>query len=132
MGKMKGGDYMKKIFSLVFSVLFVLSVAGLSFAEEQKAAAPAAPAPAAAPKKVEKMKTQNFTGDITAIDAAANTITLKDKDVELTVTTTAKTHVIVKGKRKSLSDLKAGDKVEVRYRAKDGKNKALRIIVMAL
>lgn len=125
---------MKKAFSLVLSVLFALSIAGLSFAEEK--AAPAAPAPAekkaAAPaaKKTEKMKTKNFTGDITAVDAAAGTITLKDKDTELTVATTAKTHVRLKNEKKSVSDLKVGDKVEVRYRTKGDKNTALRVVIM--
>lgn len=69
---------MKKAIAIIVSVLFVLSVAGLSFAAEQKAA----PAEKAAPAKAEKKapaKVKQVTGEVTAVDAKANTLTVKGK-----------------------------------------------------
>lgn len=55
MTDLKGGDFMKKVVAIIVSVLFVLSVAGLSFAADEKKAAPAA-APAKADEKAAPAK----------------------------------------------------------------------------
>ncbi|MCL4477290.1 MAG: hypothetical protein M1508_13900 [Nitrospirae bacterium] len=130
---------MKKIIAIVVSVLFVLSVAGLSFAAEQKAA-PAAPAekkeaaPAAkkeaAPAKAEEKKpaekkapakVKQVTGEVVAVDAKAKTLTVKGKkgDVALSVDEKAAA---------KLADVKVGDKVTVKYKETDGKNVATSIV----
>jgi len=119
---MKGGEVMKKTIALIVSLLFVLSVAGLSFAEEKKEAAPA---PAA--KEEQKMHKkhhhakkdgQYVHGEVTAVDAAANTLTIKGKKDEVTLTTDDKTKF---HKGKTLADVKVGDKLAVKYSEADGK-----------
>lgn len=103
---------MKKVIALIVAVLFVFAVASISFAVEEKKAAPA-PAEKKAPAKVTQV-----TGDIKAVDAAAKTITVvkkvKDKVEEVVVTVDDKT----------LAAVKAGDKVTVKYTTADGKNTA--------
>ncbi len=124
---------MKKVIAIVVSVLFVLSVAGLSFAAEQKAA-PAAPAekkeaaPAKkemAPAKAEEKKAEKkapaklkqVTGEVVAVDAAAKTLTVKGKKGEVALTVEEKAAA-------KLADVKMGDKVTVKYKEVDGKNVA--------
>jgi ribosomal protein S1 len=122
---MKGGDFMKKVISIIISVLFVLSVAGLSFAAEQKAAA--APekkeaAPAKTEEKKAPAKVKHVAGEVAAVDAAAKTLTVKGKkgDVALSVGEKAAA---------KLADIKVGDKVTVMYNEMDGKNVATNITV---
>ena len=134
---------MKKLIAIVVSVLFVLSVAGLSFAAEEKKAAPApapaaekkeaAPAPApAAEKKAEKKapaKVKQVTGEVAAVDAAAKTLTIKGKKGDVAITADDKTTVKVGKEKKALADVKAGDKATVKYAETDGKNVAKSIVV---
>jgi len=102
---------MKKLFSMFLAVAFALSVAGLAIAADEKKAA--APAPAAdkkaapmAEKKKAAPKTQQVTGTIEALDAAAGTFTVKGK----------KGNVDLKaGEKVKLGDFKVGDKVLVKY-----------------
>lgn len=139
---------MKKVIAIVVSLLFVLSVAGLSIAaEEKKAPAPAkveekkAPAPAAAPapakaeeKKAEKKapaKVMSVSGEVTAVDAKANTLTVKGKKGDVMLTADDKTTVKIGKDKKSLGDVKAGDKATVKYSEADGKNVAKSIAVTA-
>ncbi|MBI5057439.1 MAG: hypothetical protein HZB61_12565 [Nitrospirae bacterium] len=62
---------MKKILSVVRSLVFVFAVTSMSFAAEKQEAA----------------KYVQVTGEITAVDAAANTLTVKGKkgDVSISV-----------------------------------------------
>jgi uncharacterized protein YxeA len=129
---MKGGDFMKKAIAIIVSVLFVLSVAGLSFAAEQKAAP--APAEKAAPAKAEKKapaKVKQASGEVAAVDAKANTLTVKGKKGDVAVTADDKTSVKIGKDKKSLADVKMGDKVTVKYAEMDGKNVAKSIVVSA-
>jgi ribosomal protein S1 len=135
MTDLKGGDFMKKVVAIIVSVLFVLSVAGLAFAAEEKKAAPAekaAPmekkeaAPAkkeAAPMKEEKKapaKVKQVSGEVAAVDAAAKTLTVKGKKGEVALTADDKAAA-------KLADVKVGDKVTVKYKEMDGKNVATSI-----
>ena len=115
---------MKKVIVSVVALLFVLSVTGLSFATEEKKAAPEA-APAAAPAKAEEKKAEpakkektnvhQITGDVTAVDATAKTVTIKgkgkDKDKDVTLGASGIKDLTVK----------VGDKVTARYTEKEGK-----------
>jgi len=111
---------MKKVIVSVVALLFVLSVTGLSFATEEKKAAPEA-APAAAPAKAEekkaepakkeKAKVHQITGDVTAVDATAKTVTIKGKDKDVTLGASGIKDLTVK----------VGDKVTARYTEKEGK-----------
>ena len=111
---------MKKTIALIVSLLFILSVAGLSFAEEKKEAAPT---PAKVEKKLDEKKHEKRArhyvhGEVTAVDAAANTLTVKGKKGEVTLTIDDKTKF---HKGKTLADVKVGDKLKVKYAEIDGK-----------
>ena len=70
-----------------------------------------------APKKEAKAKVHDFTGAITAVDAAKGTVTVKNhKDIEKTfaVTDTAKIATADKAVA-TLADLKVADKVTVAF-----------------
>jgi len=124
---------MKKAIAIIVSVLFVLSVAGLSFAAEKKETAPSA-TEKAAPAKAEKKapaKVKQVTGEVAAVDAKANTLTVKGKKGDVMVNADDKTSVKVGKEKKSLADVKAGDKVTVKYAEMDGKNVAKSIMVSA-
>jgi Cu/Ag efflux protein CusF len=86
---------MKKVFSIVLSILLVISIAGMAVAKE-------------------KVKVKQITGEVAAVDAAAKTLVVKGKKTEVTVT----------ADEKALVDIKAGDKVVVKYTEQDGKNVA--------
>jgi glucose/arabinose dehydrogenase len=111
---------MKKILAVVMALVFALTVTA-AFAQ-QPAAKPAEPAKKAEPAKPaepakkdekadKKEKVQQITGEVTAIDTVGKTITVKSKKKELTVAVTDE----------QIKDVKAGDKVVVKYTEKDGK-----------
>lgn len=118
---------MKKVIAIVVSVLFVLSVTGLSFAAEQKAA-PAAggvkPEEKKAPTKVNAVR-----GEVTAVDTAKKTLTVKTDKGAVSLTADDKTVVMVGKDKKAFADVKAGDKVTVKYVEVNGKNVASSIAV---
>jgi len=112
---------MKKIIALIVAVLFVFAVASISFAVEEKKAAPAPVEKKAEPAKKAPKVTQ-VTGEIKAVDAAAKTITVvkkvKGQDKETVISVDDKT----------LADVKVGDKVKAKYTTADGKNTAKSVI----
>ena len=113
---------MKKVIAIVVAMLFVLSVAGLSFAAEK--AATAAPAEKAAPVKAEKKapaKVKHLTGEVVAVDAKAKTLTVKGKKADVALSVDDKAAA-------KLADVKVGDKVTVKYKETDGKNVATSIV----
>jgi len=110
---MKGGDTMRKAIAIIVALLFVLSVAGLSFAAEKKAPA----------------KVKQVAGEVTAVDAKANTLTVKGKKAEVSLTTDEKTTVTIGKEKKTLDDVMVGDKATVKYAEVDGKNVAKSIAV---
>lgn len=93
---------------LVCSLLAIaVAMSGTAFAAE-----------GAKPKKsaaAEKAKTHQLTGEITALDAAAGTLTVKGKDGDKSFKTDAATKVATADKKEgaALADLKVGDKVLV-------------------
>jgi Cu/Ag efflux protein CusF len=119
---------MKKAIAIIVSLLFVLSVAGLSFAAEKAATAPAAE------KTMEKkapVKVKWLSGEVSAVDAAADTVTVKGKKAEVTLTTNDKTSIKMGKEKKTLADLKVGEKVSTRYSEVEGKNVAKSIMIKA-
>lgn len=108
---------MKKAIAIIVSVLFVFAISSLSFAAEEKKAAPAPTvekkaAPAVEEKKAAPAKVKQVKGEVTAVDAKAKTITVKGK----------KGDVVVAVDDKMMAGVKAGDKVAVKYTEADGKN----------
>ena len=123
---------MKKLLSLTIAAVFALSLAGATLAQGADVSNATAPA-----KKVMKHKKTSrraararyVTGEVTAVDSTAGTITVKGRKGEVPLDTNEKT-VIKKGKTKmTLADIKAGDRVTVRYSESNGKNIAKSIIV---
>ncbi len=110
---------MKKAIAIIISVLFLLSVAGFAFATEQKGPKGE---PGAAEPKMEKMY---VTGEVTAVDAAAKTLTIKGEKGEVVLTTTDKTKF---AKGKTLADVKVGDKLSAKYSEKDGRMMAWKVM----
>ncbi len=105
---------MKKLTAFIVALLFVFAMSAVAFATEKSAEAPkAAPAPKAE-KKAEPAKVKQVTGEVTAVDAAANSITVKGKKAE----------IVISADEKMLKDMKVGDKVTAKYAEKDGKNVA--------
>jgi hypothetical protein len=121
---------MKKLMSIIVSILFALSLTGLCFAQ--------APAPTAAEpeKKVEekkapekgawrvlkalKVKGTGWAGEIVSVDAAAKTVVAKNKKGEMTFDVSEAKFA----KHVKFENLKAGDKIALKYEEKDGKNMA--------
>ena len=100
---------MKKVNLLALSLIAVMGVTSLSFAQA-KPATPATPAPAMKQKtemKSEKAQATVLTGKVTSVDAKAGKLTVKTKDKEINMTTDSKTT------KAALEKLKVGDTAKV-------------------
>jgi ribosomal protein S1 len=125
---------MKKVIAIFVSVIFVFAFASLSLAAEK-----AAPAPAPMEKKAaaatEKPKVHQVTGDVKAVDMKAMTISvtkmMKGKAEETMITVGDKTKIMMGKEKKALADVKAGDKVTVKYTEAEGKNMAKSVAIHA-
>jgi ribosomal protein S1 len=122
---------MKKAIAIFVSVIFVFTFASLSLAAEK-----AAPAPAPMEKKAEPAaKVHQVTGDVKAVDMKAMTVTvtkmMKGKAEETMITVGDKTKIMMGKEKKALADVKAGDKVTVKYTEVEGKNMAKSVAVHA-
>ncbi len=125
---------MKKFLMFLLAALISISLVGAGVAQEKKEenAKPAEKKAASAKKVVKKLRLTRV--EVSAVDAAGNSLTVKKKekgkeeDVSLTVTPDTK---ITMGKeKKALADIKAGDKVSAQYVVEDGKNIAKSISVL--
>ena len=112
---------MKKAIAIVLSLMFVFALTSATFATEKKETS-AEKKEAAPAKEAKKASHKQITGEVTAVDAKANTITVKSKKAEATVSVDEKTKFTPKGK--TIADVKAGEKVMVKYTEADGKNTA--------
>ena len=109
---------MKKAIAIVMSIMFIFALTAVTFAAEKKEAPAKAEkkeAPAKAEKKEAKAKMKQVTGEVTAVDAQANTITVKKGKKDTTITVDDKTKIMVGKAKKALADVKVGDKVTVHY-----------------
>ena len=126
---------MKKTLAIIVSLIFVLSFAGLSFAADNAVEKKAEPvkaekkAPVVAEKKAAPAKVKQVTGDVAAVDAKANTITVKGKKADTVVTCDDKTKIMIGKDKKALADVKVGDKVTVKYSEADGKMTAKSVAI---
>ncbi|HNW44333.1 MAG TPA: hypothetical protein PKI19_07495 [Elusimicrobiales bacterium] len=105
----------------LLAVVTLAAFTGMSFAQAPAAAPAAAPVKAEKPVKKAVAKPEVTTGEISAIDAAANTITVKDaKGVEKTFTLEkvgtlaqgAKVKVTVKDGKTAVKEIKEHKKAE--------------------
>src|SRR3989304_3169946 len=110
---------MKKAVSIILALLFVFAITSVSFAVEEKKAAPATEEKAV---PVEKPKVKQVTGDVKAVDMKAKAITvtkmMKGKAEETVATVDDKTKIMM------------GEKVKVVYKEVEGKNVAKSITIM--
>jgi Cu/Ag efflux protein CusF len=95
------------------AVALSFAFSAVSFAADKAAEAPKADA---APVKA-KAKVKQVTGVLVSVDTAARTVTVKGRNAE----------VVISADEKMLADLKAGEKVMVKYTEQDGKNVAKKI-----
>lgn len=116
----------RTVFVLVVGALCTLGSSGHALAashqateQEKKAEKPAAPA------------ARRHVGTVKAVDAAAGTLTVSEKDGEVTVSVGEKTAIKKGQKNVRLNDLKAGDEVIIRYVTEDGKDVARSVTVKA-
>lgn len=70
----------------------------------------------------DKVIVRQITGDVVTIDVAVKTLTVKGKKAEVVVTADDKTVVKMNKEKKTLSDIKVGDKVTLKYAEVEGKN----------
>jgi Cu/Ag efflux protein CusF len=118
---------MKKTLAIIVSLIFVLSFAGLSFAADKAVEKKAEPVKAE--KKSAPAKVKQVTGDVAAVDAKANTITVKGKKADTVVTCDDKTKIMMGKDKKALADVKVGDKVTVKFSEADGKMTAKSVAI---
>ena len=69
----------------------------------------------------EKVIVKQITGDVVTIDVAVKTLTVKGKKAEVVITADDKTTVKMNKEKKTLSDIKVGDKVTLKYAEIEGK-----------
>jgi hypothetical protein len=132
----------KRLIGLMLGVTFVAGITGSVLAQGQPA--PAAPAPATAPKEEKKVEkpaepkkpaAHNASGTVKT--AAADSLVVSGKaktgkDTDWTFAVDPKTTKIRKaGKDITAAELAAGDPVNVRYHEHDGKNVADSVMVRA-
>ncbi|MEW6571254.1 MAG: hypothetical protein AB1390_08805 [Nitrospirota bacterium] len=114
---------MKKGIAIFLTALFIFSVVSFSLAEEKKME----------PAAVEKPKVKQITGEVAAVDTKAMTISvkkkMKDKVVEAVATVTENTKITMDKEKKTLADVKVGDKVTLKYMEADGKKTAKSIAI---
>lgn len=92
-------------------------------------ALPALAEEAAKEAKPEKPTVRQFTGEITAVDVAAKTVSVKNRKnetKEFVCDPACKVSTADK-KAAELADLKVGDRTQVHYREQDGKNVCVRM-----
>jgi Cu/Ag efflux protein CusF len=107
-----GGYIMKQFLALVAALLFACSLVSAAFAADTPTETRAPAAPAKAEKKAAKEKIHTFEkGEVKAVDAAARTLTARNRKQEKTFVADAA----------MLAGIKVGDTVSVKFIEKDGK-----------
>lgn len=105
---------MKRAIVLILAVVFIAAAAGPALAAEKAAAKPV--------EKAKAQRPRQHTGEVVTVDTAAKSLTVKGKNAEMVFTTDDKSTVKINKDKKTLADVKLGDKVTVKYSVVDGKN----------
>jgi Cu/Ag efflux protein CusF len=111
---------MKKTTMLLLSLIFVFGFTLITSAAESVKAVQIS---------AEKPKVKQITGDIVTLDLNARTLTVKSKRQEVSLSTDDKTIIRLNKEKKTLADLKSGDKIKAKYIHVDGKNIAKSISI---
>lgn len=123
---------MRKALSLMLSLLCVGAFTAAAVSAEETAGGKVTAKPAAEGKGAAASKKGRMTsvkGEITEVDPAGSNVKVKEKDRELTISVTDKTMITAGKTKRSLADLKAGDKVVAKFTEEDGKRVARSIRV---
>ena len=78
-----------------------------------------------------KVMASKISGEVTAVDAAAKTVTVKTKDKEITMMVTDKTSIAQGKEKKTLADIQSGTKVTAKYVTEGDKMTASSIHIAA-
>ena len=115
---------MKKTMVIIVAVLFTFALASVSFAVEKKAEMA---------KPTEMPKVNHVAGKVKAVDTAAQTLTIavkaKEGEKETVVTVDKETSINMGKAKKTLTDLKVGNNVVVKYTEIEGKNIAKSVAI---
>ena len=111
---------MKKAIALVVSLILVVAFSTVVMAQEK--------APA---EKKASAKVRQVTGEVIAIDVKANTVTVRVRKVDFVISVDANTRITLNKEKKTFTDIKAGDRVRVRYTEVDKENVARSIAILA-
>ncbi|MBI5027109.1 MAG: hypothetical protein HZC12_10375 [Nitrospirae bacterium] len=122
---------MKKAIALVVSLILVVAFGTVVMAQEKAPAKPAEKKEAAPAEKKAPATVKQVTGEVAAVDANAKTVTVKAKKADVVISVTDKTKITLGKEKKTLADIKAGDKVTVKYTEVDKKNVAKSIAIAA-
>jgi hypothetical protein len=109
-------------------LIAVLACTAFLFAQEAAAPAAKAEKPAKAAKAAKEM---SISGTVVSVDAIANTIIVKSKKAEDTLSVEAGAKIMQGKKEIALGDLKADAKVTVSCKTVDGKKVATKIVEKA-
>jgi len=94
---------MKRSFLYVFSFLIAVLMVGSAIA-------------------IDKVLIRLVSGDVVTIDTTIKTLTVKGRKAEVVIVADDKTVVKMDREKKTLSDVKIGDKVTVKYAVIEGNN----------
>jgi hypothetical protein len=115
---------LKKTMVIIVAVLFTFALASVSFAVEKKAEMA---------KPTEIPKVNHVAGKVKAVDTAAQTLTIavkaKEGEKETVVTVDKETSINMGKAKKTLTDLKVGNNVVVKYTEIEGKNIAKSVAI---
>jgi len=111
----------KRILATVSGLVLILAMGSPVLASTDKAQSRPEIVQVAAKSKRPAQKVRTFTGEVASVDQTANTVTVKSKTrkgKELTLGAKVNDKTVIKSGKatKTLADLKAGDKVSVKYR----------------
>lgn len=84
------------------------------------------------PKEVDSAQHRQITGTVTGIDIKNRTITVEKKNKNVTLDINEKTKLTQCINSSSLTDIKIGDKVTVKYKENPDKNSAKSVTIRAI
>ncbi len=111
---------MKDVKLFLLSVIAIIVVASMAFASGEKKTEPV---PSSLPAAT---KIQQITGEIKAVNAVSKSITVTKKVgnrvIETNVAVDDKTKITKENEKKTIADIKAGDKAVVKFTKSSGRN----------
>ncbi len=108
-----GGDFLKRPIIIPISFLLCAVFMTVAFSDE----------------KTVSSKTRQITGNITAIDTKANSVTVEKKNTEVILSVGEKTKIIECTIKSKITDTKIGDKVTAKYKETATENTAKSITI---